>query len=142
MSLYWKFGLAFAAFAALVSGCLMYGRQEYRRGEINTLPVKPINTTKPAMSGGSEYNMLKWKKSLKSLCIAAIALTMAACASSTKPLPTATELPPDLAQPCPDLPVSTGKDGKTVLRWAVDVVYLYRDCQARHRATVEATTVR
>ena len=32
MSLYWKFGLAFAAFAALVSGCLMYGRQEYRRG--------------------------------------------------------------------------------------------------------------
>ena len=32
MNLYWKFGLAFAAFAALVSGCLMYGRQEYRRG--------------------------------------------------------------------------------------------------------------
>lgn len=32
MGIYWKFGLAFAAFAALVSGCLMYGRQEYRRG--------------------------------------------------------------------------------------------------------------
>nr|DAF57118.1 MAG TPA: hypothetical protein [Siphoviridae sp. ctEeW6] len=31
-----------------------------------------------------------------------------------------------------------GKDGKTVLRWAVDVVYLYRDCQARHRAAVKA----
>ena len=34
MNLYWKCGLAFAAFTALVSGCLMYGRQEYRRGEI------------------------------------------------------------------------------------------------------------
>ena len=32
MNLYWKCGLAFAAFTALVSGCLMYGRQEYRRG--------------------------------------------------------------------------------------------------------------
>ena len=34
MKLYWKCGLAFAVFSALVSGCLMYGRQEYRRGEI------------------------------------------------------------------------------------------------------------
>lgn len=34
MSLYWKFGLALGVFAVLVSGCLMYGRQEYRRGEI------------------------------------------------------------------------------------------------------------
>jgi len=32
MSLYWKFGLALGVFAVLVSGCLMYGRQEYRRG--------------------------------------------------------------------------------------------------------------
>ena len=32
MSLYWKFGLALVVFAVLVSGCLMYGRQEYRRG--------------------------------------------------------------------------------------------------------------
>ena len=32
MKFYWKCGLTFAAFAALVSGCLMYGRQEYRRG--------------------------------------------------------------------------------------------------------------
>ena len=32
MNLYWKCGLAFAAFTALVSCCLMYGRQEYRRG--------------------------------------------------------------------------------------------------------------
>ncbi len=32
MSLYWKFGLAFGAFAALFSGCLMYGRHEYQRG--------------------------------------------------------------------------------------------------------------
>ena len=32
MGIYWKFGLAFGGFAVLVSGCLMYGRQEYRRG--------------------------------------------------------------------------------------------------------------
>ena len=32
MSLYWKFGLALGVFAVLVSGCLMYGRHEYRRG--------------------------------------------------------------------------------------------------------------
>lgn len=32
MSLYWKFGLALGVFAVLVSGCLMYGRQEYQRG--------------------------------------------------------------------------------------------------------------
>jgi len=32
MNIYWKFGLALGVFAALVSGCLMYGRQEYRRG--------------------------------------------------------------------------------------------------------------
>ena len=32
MNIYWKFGLALGAFAALVSGCLMYGRQEYQRG--------------------------------------------------------------------------------------------------------------
>ena len=81
MNLYWKFGLAFAAFAALVSGCLMYGRQEYRRGEIAATArisaelaksaareqankhaaSQPINTTKPAMSGRSECIMWKWK---------------------------------------------------------------------------------
>lgn len=32
MNIYWKFGLAFGVVSALVSGCLMYGRQEYRRG--------------------------------------------------------------------------------------------------------------
>ncbi len=32
MNIYWKFGLALGVFAVLVSGCLMYGRQEYRRG--------------------------------------------------------------------------------------------------------------
>ncbi len=32
MGIYWKFGLALGVFTALVSGCLMYGRQEYRRG--------------------------------------------------------------------------------------------------------------
>lgn len=32
MNIYWKFGLALGVFAALVSGCLMYGRQEYQRG--------------------------------------------------------------------------------------------------------------
>lgn len=64
-------------------------------------------------------------------------LMMTGCKSSTVPLQRI-ELPPDLAQPCPDLPQLADGRGETVLKWAAQAVRLYRDCQARHGAVVGA----
>lgn len=69
------------------------------------------------------------------LLLAASMLT--ACASS----PTLSEAPvlqASLRQPCPDLlPPSDGTKA-AMLRWSVDVVRAYRECQSKHRRTVEA----
>ena len=50
----------------------------------------------------------------------------------------ATEIKPpaDLTQPCPPLSPLAGTTGADILPWAVQTVYLYKDCAARHDALV------
>lgn len=62
---------------------------------------------------------------------------MTACANSTLPLPD--KLPDELTKPCEDLTPLENSDGKSVLKWAMNTVFLYKDCQARHRALIDAT---
>lgn len=59
------------------------------------------------------------------------------CASS----PTQSEAPTlqaSLRQPCPDLLPPADGSRASVLRWSVATVRAYRECQAKHRRTVEA----
>lgn len=44
----------------------------------------------------------------------------------------------DLLQPCADLPEPVDATSAALLRWSVDIVYLYNDCKARHKSLVDA----
>lgn len=78
--------------------------------------------------------MYKSKRLLKSLFFVPFALILTACQSSMPPLPTATKPPADLVQPCPNLPKLEGGTGADVLPWSLQVIGLYNDCKARHKA--------
>jgi len=67
----------------------------------------------------------------------AVALFLSGCASFG--LPSAQpQLQASLREPCPDLlPPVDGSRG-AILRWSVDTAKAYRECQSRHRRTVEA----
>lgn len=65
------------------------------------------------------------------------AIILTGCQSSTPPLPTAIKPPADLVQPCPKLPKLEGGTGADVLPWSLQVVSLYNDCKARHKALSE-----
>ena len=82
--------------------------------------------------------MSKLKKSLNALFIATSALILTACQSSTPPSQTAIKPPADLVQPCPKLPKLVGDTGADILPWSLQVVHLYNDCKARHKALSEA----
>ena len=62
------------------------------------------------------------------------AIILTACQSSMPPLQTAIKPPADLIQPCPNLPKLEGGTGADVLPWSLQVVHLYNDCRARHKA--------
>ena len=81
--------------------------------------------------------MYKCLKSLKSLSIATSVLILMGCQSSTPPLPMATKPPADLVQPCPNLPKLEGGTGADVLPWSLQVIGLYNDCKARHKALAD-----
>ncbi|WP_440590287.1 Rz1-like lysis system protein LysC [Neisseria polysaccharea] len=59
-----------------------------------------------------------------------------ACGNSTPPL-TTIKPPADLVQPCPNLPHLEGNTGADVLPWSLQVIGLYKDCKARHRALAD-----
>nr|DAI54309.1 MAG TPA: hypothetical protein [Caudoviricetes sp.]DAN61666.1 MAG TPA: hypothetical protein [Caudoviricetes sp.] len=40
-------------------------------------------------------------------------------------------------QPCPKLPKLEGGTGAEILPWSLQVVHLYNDCKARHKALSE-----
>jgi hypothetical protein len=75
--------------------------------------------------------------SWKSLCIATCALMLTACASSPTPSP-APALQASLREPCPDLAPPQDGSRASMLRWSVNTARAYRECQSRHRRTVEA----
>ena len=54
------------------------------------------------------------------------AIILTACQSSTPPA--------DLVQPCPNLPKLEGGTGADILPWSLQVIGLYNDCKARHKA--------
>jgi len=65
------------------------------------------------------------------------AMILTACQSSMPPLPTAIKPPAALVQPCPSLPKLEGGTGADVLPWSLQVVHLYNDCKARHKALTD-----
>ena len=75
---------------------------------------------------------------LKSLCIATSVLTLTACQHSMPLLPEPTEIPANLAAPCPNLPQIRNGESGTVLRWGAQIVEQYAQCQNRHKRLVEA----
>lgn len=56
-------------------------------------------------------------------------------------LPTQPELPaipPSLATPCPPLRPPGDGTGGVVLKWGIQIIEQYAECQSRHRRLVEA----
>lgn len=49
-------------------------------------------------------------------------------------------IPASLRQPCPDLIEPVDGTAGAVLRWGVATARMYRECQDRHRRTVEAVS--
>ncbi|WP_445164994.1 Rz1-like lysis system protein LysC [Neisseria subflava] len=78
--------------------------------------------------------MFKFKRLSRSLYFVTSALILMGCQSSMPPLTTAIKPPADLVQPCPNLPKLEGGTGADVLPWSLQVVSLYNDCKARHKA--------
>ena len=80
---------------------------------------------------------------MKVILTVAIAWTLTACTTSTKPSAVASEfklpdMPAQIAQPCEPLAEIADTKGKTVLQWAAQTVAQYQDCAARHDAAVRA----
>lgn len=77
------------------------------------------------------------KKTTLSLLTAALMLT--GCASSKVPLqPQIPPLDSSLAADCSPLPEPPGGSYDDLMIWMLDVIGMYGDCAARHRATVKA----
>ena len=81
--------------------------------------------------------MFKSKRLLKSLFSVTAVSMLTACQSSMPPLPTVIKPPADLVQPCPNLPKLEGGTGADVLPWSLQVIGLYNDCKARHKALAD-----
>jgi hypothetical protein len=48
------------------------------------------------------------------------------------------DLDASLVQPCAKRPLLEGTDGKTVLKWGVEIVHLYELCSMKHQALIDA----
>lgn len=72
------------------------------------------------------------------LCLLSAALILTGCASSPKPSiqPTVPPLDSSLAADCKALPTPPAGDYDALTGWMVDVIGLYGECAAQHRATV------
>lgn len=73
------------------------------------------------------------------LCLLIAVLMLTACASS--PMPSQPQIPPldsSLAADCKPLPIPPDGDYDDLTGWMVDVIGLYGECAAQHKATVEA----
>ena len=78
-----------------------------------------------------------FRKQILSLLIATLMLT--GCASSK--MPSQPQIPPlysSLASDCSRLPEPPGGSYDDLMIWMLDVIGMYGDCAARHRATVKA----
>ena len=72
------------------------------------------------------------------LCLLSAILILTGCASSPKPSiqPTVPPLDSSLAADCKALPTPPDGDYDGLTGWMVDVIGIYGECAARHRATV------
>lgn len=73
------------------------------------------------------------------LSLLTVVLMLTACASSSMPSiqPTVPPLDSRLAADCKALPGPPDGDYDELTGWMVDVIGLYGECAARHRATVK-----
>lgn len=51
-------------------------------------------------------------------------------------------IPSDLIEPCPDLPLLTGTTGEVMAPWIIKTVYQYKDCQSRHLGLIESIKIK
>jgi hypothetical protein len=73
----------------------------------------------------------------RSMLMVACALMLTACGNL--PLqPEAPLLQASLREPCPDLSPPADGTRASVLHWSIDTAQAYRECQSKHRRTVEA----
>ena len=73
------------------------------------------------------------------LCLLTAVLMLAACTSSRMPLqPQIPPLDSSLVADCKALPEPPDGDYDELTDWMVDVIGMYGECAARHRATVKA----
>lgn len=79
---------------------------------------------------------LKWSTAILSACL------LMACQSSGKLSTEPTELPANLATPCPPVPQLRDGQSGTMLRWGAQLIELYATCQSRHKALVHAWPAR
>lgn len=70
--------------------------------------------------------------------IVLIAGMLQGCQTPMPPSEARAPLPANLTQPCPDLTPLETATGAAVLRKIVETAELYYECQARHRALVDA----
>nr|DAS21196.1 MAG TPA: hypothetical protein [Caudoviricetes sp.] len=102
--------------------------------------AKRLPCIRPARRCGKRkkgFAMFKFLNLLNALCIGIPVLILMGCQSSTPPFPTAIKPPADLVQPCPKLPKLQGGTGADVLPWSLQVIGLYNDCKARHKALAD-----
>ncbi len=75
-------------------------------------------------------------KSLFTLVLSSALMTMGCTSLPLQSEPT--PLQASLREPCADLSPPTGGSRAQILKWSVETARLYRECQSRHRRTVEA----
>lgn len=46
--------------------------------------------------------------------------------------------PANLTAPCPELPKPLNPTGAEILKWSLETVQAYKDCQLKHKRLVEA----
>ncbi len=77
------------------------------------------------------------RKTILSLLTASLILTGCASSSKLSIQPTVPPLDSSLSADCKALPEPPDGDYDELTGWMVDVIGLYGECAARHRATVE-----
>ena len=81
-------------------------------------------------------SLLKLSTAILSACL------LMACQSSGKLSTEPTELPANLATPCPAVPQLRDGQSGTMLRWGAQLIELYAECSSRQRGLVQAWPAR
>ena len=77
-------------------------------------------------------SLLKWSTVILFACL------LTACASLSPLLPEPTEIPANLATPCPKLQPPSDGTSAAVLKWIVEAIRESGECRSRHQRLVQS----